>query len=257
MEISKLDETIKKDLPFTSLLYCPPGVGKSTAIGLIAEHSNGNTLVLDVDRTITRTLSKKEVVKDTSKIYVMEIENRGKNSELGIDGTFTAWTNTLKELTPEFIKQNNIVNIAVDNISELERCILSDLGAQGKNKGVPAMGDYQYMQFKLVNSLRFMKSLGVNIIWTAWEDCSQFTAPDGTGYNRLVPKVSPKIVDNICGLCDVVGKILINKDGQHGILLEATQNIYAKNQIDDRKACKVEDFVNFNRVDKKEDKKED
>jgi len=59
--------------------------------------------------------------------------------------------------------------------------------------------------------------------------------------------MSLKIVDNICGLCDVVGKIFVNKDGQHGILLEATQNIYAKNQIDSRKACKVEDFVKFER----------
>lgn len=239
MEISKLDESIKKDLPFTALLYCPPGVGKSTAIGLIAEASKGKTLVLDIDRTIDRTIAKKEVVKDSSRIYTIKVNNIN---------TFDDWTNTLKEL--QTMKENGTLdfqNIAVDNISELERCILSDLGSKGKNKGVPAMGDYQYMQFKLVNSLRFMKSLGVNIIWTAWEDCSQFTAPDGTGYNRLVPRISAKIVDNICGLCDVVGKILINKDGQHGILLEATQNIYAKNQIDDRKACKVEDFINFNK----------
>ena len=109
------------------------------------------------------------------------------------------------------------------------------------------MADYQYMQFKLVNSLRFMKTLGVNIVWTAWEVTEQFTAPDGSQYSRLYPKCSTKIVDNICGLCDVVGKILINKEGQHGILLEAQQNIYAKNQIDNRKACAVEDFVKFRR----------
>ena len=103
-------------------------------------------------------------------------------------------------------------NIAVDNISELERCILSDLGSQGKNKGVPAQSDYQYMQFKLVNSLRFMKSLGKNIIWTAWEIVEQFQNPDGSTYNRQYPKMSMKIVDNICGLCEVVGKITVNKE---------------------------------------------
>ena len=53
----------------------------------------------------------------------------------------------------------------------------------------------------------------------------------------------------------MVGKIAINKDGQHGIVLEATQNIYAKNQIDDRKFCKVEDFSKFTKVEKKEEKK--
>lgn len=231
MNLKKIEAS---NLPYTALLYCKAGVGKSTAIGLIAEASEGNTLVLDVDRTITRTLAKGEVVKDTSKMLVQEIDNIH---------TFEAWTNTLKEITPEFLKQNNITTVAVDNISELERCILSDLGAQGKNKGVPAMADYQYMQFKLVNSLRYMKSWGVNIIWTAWETVEAFTHPDGTQYSRIVPKIASKIVDNICGLCDIVGWISVNKDGDHGILLEATQNIYAKNQVDCRKGCKVEDFI--------------
>ena len=72
-----------------------------------------------------------------------------------------------------------------------------------------------------------------------------YTAPDGSGYSRLIPKISAKIVDNICGLCDVVGKIGVNKEGEHKILLNATQNIYAKNQIDSRKVCYPQDFVKF------------
>ena len=234
MQLKKIDENTSKNLPYTALLYCKPGVGKSTAIGVIAEQSEGNTLVLDVDRTIMRTLAKKEVVKDTRKLLFEQIDNIH---------TFSAWANTLKEITPEVLKQNNITTVAVDNISELERCILSDLGSQGKNKGVPAQADYQYMQFKLVNSLRYMKSWGVNIIWTAWETADNFTHPDGTQYTKLQPKISLKIVDNICGLCDVVGWIAVNKDGEHHILLEATQNIYAKNQIDNRKSCKVDEFI--------------
>lgn len=249
MELKKISS--KMDAPFTALLYCAPGVGKSTAIGSIAEHLDGNTLVLDVDRTIQRTLAKGEIVKDTSKVLVAEVDNIH---------TFESWKVLLKdEITPEFIKENNIKTVAVDNISELERCILSDLGAQGKNKGVPAMADYQYMQFQLVNSLRLMKSWGVNIIWTAWESVEPFTYPDGTQFSRCVPKISTKIVDNICGLCDVVGKIMaITKDGEtkHGIILEATQNIYAKNQIDSRKGCTVQDFTNFGEkpAKKKEEK---
>jgi phage nucleotide-binding protein len=244
MELTKIDAKAMEKKPYTALLYCAPGVGKSTAIGLIAEASEGNTLVLDVDRTVERTLAKGEVVKDTSKVLVAKVDN--------IE-TFSSWTKLLKEeITPEFIKANKITTIAVDNVSELERCILSNLGAQGKNKGVPAMADYQYMQFQLVNSMRYMKAWGVNIVWTAWEDVRDIVHPDGTKYSQLIPKISAKIVDNICGLCDVVGKILVNKEGKHGILLEAQQSIYAKNQIDSRKACAVEDFVKFG--EKKEDK---
>ena len=231
MELKKIDA---KNLPYTALLYCKPGVGKSTAIGLIAERSEGNTLVLDIDRTIERTLAKGEVVKDTSKVLRYEVDNVN---------TWDSWTALFTEITPEWLAQNNIKTVAVDNISELERCILSDLGSKGKNKGVPAMADYQYMQFKLVNALRYMKNWGVNIVWTAWETVEPFTHMDGTQYSRIVPKISAKIVDNICGLCDIVGWITINKDGDHGICLEASPSIYAKNQVDSRKGCKVEDFI--------------
>lgn len=232
MNLKKIDDMEKE--PYTALLYCKPGVGKSTAIGLIAEASEGNTLVLDIDRTITKTLKKAEVVKDMSRVLVEQVDNVR---------VWEAWNKTLKELTPEFLKQNNIKTIAVDNISELERCMLADLGSQGKNKGVPAMADYQYMQFKLVNSLRYMKKLGCNVVWTAWESAEQFTHPDGTQYTRLMPKISAKILDNICGLCDIVGWISVNKDGEHAVLLEATQNIYAKNQVDTRKWCNVSEFI--------------
>lgn len=239
MKITNIQENISGDMPYTALLYCPPGVGKSTAIGLIAEASKGKTLVLDIDRTIDKTLAKKEVVKDISKIDTVKIDTIN---------TFDDWSQTIVEL--QKMKEAGKLpyeNIAVDNISELERCILSDLGSKGKNKGVPAQADYQYMQFKLVNSLRYMKQLGVNIIWTAWEDVRAIVSPDGTSYSQLIPKMSMKIVDNICGLCDVVGKIMVKRDGTHGILLEATTNIYAKNQIDSRKGCLVEEFSSFNK----------
>ena len=235
MSYSKLEEMVEQKQPYTALFYCSTGVGKTTAVGLIAEKTKGKTLILDVDRTIATSLGKREVVKDLSKIDIRQIDNVH---------TWSDWEAVLVELgNLKKAGKLDYENIAVDNISELERCILSDLGAQGKNKGVPAQADYQYMQFKLVNSLRFMKSLGVNVIWTAWENYESYTHPDGTQYTRSYPKISAKIVDNICGLCDVVGKILAKPDGTRGIVLEATQNIYAKNQKDSRKGCLVEEFI--------------
>lgn len=235
MEFQKLSDAVKTKQPMTALLYCAPGVGKSTTLGLIAENSKGRTLILDVDRTFTNAMAKMEVVKDLSKVDILQVDNIN---------TFDSWTNILKELD-ELHKQGklNYENICVDNVSELERCILSDLGSKGKNKGVPAQADYQYMQFKLVNSLRFMKQWGCNLFWTAWETVDSFVSPDGTSYSRQYPKISAKIVDNICGLCDVVAKIIVNKEGKRGMVLEAMQNIYAKNQYDTRKTCKVEEFV--------------
>lgn len=235
MTYSKLEEVVATKMPYTALFYCSTGVGKTTTAGLIAEKSKGKTLILDVDRTIATSLGKGEIVKDISRIDIRQVDNIH---------TWSDWESILVELG-ELKKAGKLdyENIVVDNISELERCILSDLGSQGKNKGVPAQADYQYMQFKLVNSLRFMKSLGVNVIWTAWETYENYTMPDGTQYTRSYPKISAKIVDNICGLCDIVGKIIAKQDGTRGILLEATQNVYAKNQLDNRKGCLAQEFI--------------
>ena len=232
----KLIDLVKEKQPFTALLYCAPGVGKSTALGLIGEKSKGKTLVLDIDRTFVPTMAKDEVVHDFSKFEVLQVDNIN---------TWTDWTKKLSDLkvAKEAGKLTEYENICVDNISELERCILSDLGRQGKNKGVPAQADYQYMQFKLMDSLRFMKSLGLNVIWTAWETTEDYVTLDGTCYTRSYPKISKKIVDNVCGLCEIVGKIIVNKDGERGVVMEATQNIYAKNQIDTRKICNVKEFI--------------
>lgn len=232
--MTNLMEMIKEKPPITALFYCAPGVGKSTALGIIAGQSEGRTLVLDIDRTFVNAMRKIADKVDLSKIDVVQIDNIN---------TFDDWTQTLTGLDV-----SGYENICVDNISELERCILSDLGSKGKNKGVPAQADYQYMQFKLVNSLRYMKQWGKNIYWTAWETTEQFQNPDGSTYSRLYPKISAKIVDNICGLCDIVGKILVKQDGTRGFILEAMQNVYAKNQVDDRKGCLIEEFI------KKEDK---
>ena len=115
----------------TYLIYGPPGMGKTTTI----KYLPGKTLLLDVDRT-------SHVLKGSENIDVIEIDNVH---------TWDSWAETLTELGKMDLSAYD--TIAVDNVSELERCFLADLGRQGKNRGVPAMGDYQYMQFKMVDSL--------------------------------------------------------------------------------------------------------
>ena len=79
----KLTDLVKEKQPFTALLYCAPGVGKSTTLGLIGEKSKGKTLVLDVDRTFVPTMAKDEVVHDFSKFEVLQVDNIN---------TWTDWT---------------------------------------------------------------------------------------------------------------------------------------------------------------------
>jgi phage nucleotide-binding protein len=205
----------------TALLYGQPGMGKTTTI----KYLPGRTLVFDVDRT-TRVLSGCE------NIDICYVDNRD---------TWTNWRELLTEVVEKY--NGKYDNYVVDNISELERCILSDLGRKGKNNGVPAQADYQYMQFQMVNSLRYMKNLGGNLIWTAWETTDLFTTPEGQTFNRAYPQINNKILNNVCGLCDVVGRIIINAEGKRGYTFSATNGVYAKNQYDERKGCLQEELI--------------
>lgn len=205
----------------TYLIYGAPGMGKTSLVKFLP----GHTLVLDVDRT-TR------VLKGQSDVDIVQIDNIH---------TWKDWEETVLDLTKNYVGFYD--NIVVDNISELERCLLSDLGSQGKNKGVPAQGDYQYMQFRMVNSLRHLKTVNANIILTAWETTDLYTDSSGQQWNRSYPQLNGKILNNICGLCDVVGKMAINSEGNRGIVLTAGNSVYAKNQLDDRKGCLQSELI--------------
>lgn len=219
MQINKATD-IKTDKG-TYLIYGAPGKGKTTSI----KYFPGKTLVLDVDRT-------SRVLKGEADIDIVYIDN---------ENTWEDWGKTITELSQNFVGKYD--NIVVDNVSELERCILSSLGSAGKNNGVPSQADYQYMQFKLVNSLRYMKNLGSNLIWTAWEEIDLWTDADGSSYNTALPQINRKIRNNVLGLCDVVGRLMVKEDGERGFVLSATDSTYAKNQLDDRKGCMQSELI--------------
>lgn len=205
----------------TYLIYGPPGMGKTTSI----KYFPGKTLVLDVDRT-------SRVLKGCENIDIAYVDNTN---------TWDFWGKLIVDLEKNY--KGKYDNIVVDNISELERCLLSDLGSKGKNKGVPSQGDYQYMQFRVVNSLRYMKNLGANLIWTAWENTDLYTDSSGQQWNRSFPQINHKILNNVLGLCDVVGKLAINAEGERGFVLSATNSTYAKNQLDNRKGCLQSELI--------------
>ena len=71
--------------------------------------------------------------------------------------------------------------------------------------------------------------------------------------NRAYPEMRDKILNNFMGLCQVVGKLVINPETQkRGFLLEPTDYIFAKNQLDNRKACSQEDIFKIGNVTKEE-----
>ena len=204
------------------LIYAPPGTGKTSLLKFLP----GKTLVLDVDRT-------SRVLKGEANIDISKIDN------------VNVWKN-FGEVMKELAKMDlsGYDNIALDNISELERCMLADLGRQGNNNRVPGIPNYQQVQFFLMDAVRFLKTLGLNVIILAWETTDVWTTPEGQSFNRSYPQISLKIMQNMMGLCDVVGKLFYNeKTDKRGIFLQATDSIFAKNQMDARKYCMQDELI--------------
>ena len=85
--------------------------------------------------------------------------------------------------------------------------------------------------------------LECNTIFTAWADTVPVTLANGETINRIQPKLPGKILDNVCGLMNVVAYVTTaEKDGKKVwyYLTEGTPNLMAKDQIGCRKSCMPE-----------------
>lgn len=229
MEIVKAN-TIKKGEDFSALIYAPPGSGKTSTI----KYLQGRTLVIDIDRT-----SNVLAGEDNIDIVYADLTN----VELGMKVL-------LKDIHDNHLKDYD--NIVLDNLSEFEQAWLAEKSRQsktreGKSMGIPEMGDYNKYSFYLPDMIRYINSWkGVNKIYTAWETTVQIQSPSGQMFNQFHPQMREKIITNVMGLMNIVGRLVINDEtGKRGYLLSPSQTTFAKNQIDKRTFALQEDLFKF------------
>lgn len=205
----------------TFLLYGPPGIGKTSTI----KHLEGKTLYVPLDKTHV-------VLKGSPNIDIVEFDSHQAWEE---------WNALMRDLAREDLSEYD--NLVFDNISELTRSMLGNLGRDGKNNRVPSMANYQQIDFFIIDSVRFIQSLGKRVVFTAWETTDKWELPSGQAVNRSYPDLRDKILNNFMGLCHVVGKLTVKQEtGERGFILEPSDYVFAKNQLDSRKGCKQEDI---------------
>ncbi|HER1152095.1 TPA: AAA family ATPase [Streptococcus pyogenes] len=222
MKITKATEIKNNDSCY--LIYGNPGVGKTST----AKYLPGKTIVINIDKSA-------KVLRGNENIDIADIDTHKIWGE---------WLDTVKELLNG--AANDYDNIVIDNVSELFRACLANLGREGKNHRVPSQADYQRVDFTILDSLRALLQLNKRIVFLAWETSDQWTDENGMIYNRVMPDIRTKILNNFLGLTDVVARLVkkTTDDGEEvrGFILQPSASVYAKNRLDDRKGCKVEEL---------------
>ncbi|HEM6082134.1 TPA: AAA family ATPase [Streptococcus suis] len=222
MKITKATDITLNDSCY--LIYGNPGFGKTSALKYIP----GKTLVIDIDKS-------SKVLNGCENISIAEVDTHK---------IWDEWLNVVKELLKGAAEPFD--TIVVDNVSELFRACLANLGREGKNHRVPSQADYQRVDFTILDSLRALLQLKKRVVFTAWETSDQWTDENGMIYNRAMPDIRSKILNNFLGLTDVVARLVkkTTEDGEEvrGFVLQPSASVYAKNRLDDRKGCKVDEL---------------
>ncbi|CEF50685.1 AAA family ATPase [Lactococcus petauri] len=225
LEIKKATE-ISRTHEWRVLLYGKPGIGKTSAIkGL-----TGKVLVLDLDGS-SRVLAG---LKDVDVISF--------NRENPIQ--------SMKEFLDEargILK--GYQTLVIDNITAFEKDWFVARGLKSKNgirNEIQDYGDYTNYFLRLITMIY---SLPINIYVTAWEDKRDIDLEDGTKLTEYIPQVRNQVLNQLLGLTDVVGRIQVNPATHgRGAILEGSDGVYAKNRLDDRTACKIEDLFKFGKI---------
>ncbi len=188
-------------------VYAPSGFGKTVLSGTLPE---GITLFCDIDGG-TASISDKnhDVIRIRSLNDLIELYEALKNGEL------------------------RYRFVAFDSVSELEKVIqFSRKSVKGKTfMSMKEYGETAEILREYIRKFRDLKHQGITVVFTALEMLVDIVSETETRTKR-VPLVSKKFYEEFCGLMDLVGRLVINKDsGDRAILFEGNDHFMAKTRI--------------------------
>lgn len=213
------------------LVYGKAGLGKTSLI----RYLKGKTIVLSLDNS-------HKVLQNAPNVDVRTIDDEGRIS-FDREHPSEDITLFLKEVD-EVIDQYD--NLVIDNISSFESDWFIEQGRSSKNGISNEIQHYNQWTNYFLRVLSAIYSKPINIYITAWEETRDLSLETGQIITQYVPEIRSKVLNKLLGLTDIVGRIIVNpKTDERGLILEGSEGTYAKNRLDNRKACKMEDLFEF------------
>ena len=217
----------------SALIYCPSSGGKTVNSTLVKTRTRGKNLLLCSDNSSVVLKNFDRPNLDIKIVqHWLDRDKTGKSQECFHNQFDTA------------VENRKYDNIIVDNISDLFDMSILELKDSGKfNDNRQA---YQVVYEGIKRLVRKAGQLDCDVILTAWAEQQPIVLPSGEQAIRITPKLPLKILDNVCGLVNVVAYINTaqKKDGTTGwyYITEGKPTMYAKDQIACRKTCFPEDI---------------
>ena len=206
------------------ILYGKPGVGKTSAV----KYLPGKTLVLDLDDS-------SKVLAGLPDVDVQPFDRSKPDEE---------WREFLTNLP---VRLKGYDNLVVDNVSAFEKDWFVEMGRHSKNGIGNELQDYSRWTnyFARVMTTVYMDA-NLNVLTTAWEDTRDITSDTGQSFSQYAPLIRNSVRDGLLGLADVFGRVVVNsKTNNRGVILAGSDAIFAKNRLDGRTACAIEDVFKF------------
>ena len=209
------------------LIYGKAGLGKTSLI----KNMPGKTLVLSLDNS-------SKVLAGTENVDIIDFDREHPT-----------------EFITEFLTQadnliKNYENLVIDNISSFQSDWFIEQGRKSKNGISNELQHYSQWTNYFLRVLTVIYSKPINIYVTAWEDTHELNLETGQILTQYVPQIRASVLNQLLGLTDVVGRIVVNaKTGARGLILEGSEGTYAKKRLDNRTACKIEDLFKFGDLD--------